>query len=343
MIKLIPLLLISVIFPMTLSSASLLMWGSQSILIPSLKRFNNEDFDILKEYLRNPKIIAFKGDPWAISDELEELLKNKYTAYVPNYTLDIQNVIELTSDADTNFATIKTTVDQYPDENLLVLLMSTHNRIKRAVDNSTSEDTDYTPPVGKVLYASEKGMLYSSKPLQLVINSTTFYLGKDVSTTEDTRNSYSRLIVKIPTSKRDNINLRFRFDWQAGYWTLSSVEYGAVDGKSITLTRKSPYVSVPRKFSYHCDGSTTFVNEENRVELTIYDMQVQPDSVKGKFSDAIDCVCLVTPPILSGLFVTFLLLIVLFLGLGMLDSIKTMDKFDNSKTKQLSINVAGNE
>lgn len=70
-------------------------------------------------------------------------------------------------------------------------------------------------------------------------------------------------------------------------------------------------------------------------------MQVQPVTKDRRFGDAYNCVPFTTAPIWSGLFVTALLCLGLLVGLSALGSIKTMDKFDNSKTKQLTITVAG--
>lgn len=134
------------------------------------------------------------------------------------------------------------------------------------------------------------------------------------------------------------VTLRFKFPWQSGYWSLFSVEYVGIDAKQYNLTLASP-ITAPRYFSYHCGGELVFRDAENGVELSVYDIQAQPDSRRHRFGSAYDCVPFTTAPIWSGIFTVFVLLLGLTVGLVMLGSIKTMDKFDNHKTKQLTITV----
>lgn len=93
-------------------------------------------------------------------------------------------------------------------------------------------------------------------------------------------------------------------------------------------------------FSYSCAGITEFT--DGNTTLLIHDLQVQPKlRDENRFSDSYNCVPFTTVPIWSGLFVTALLAVGLALGLAALSSIKTMDRFENSKTKQLTITVVG--
>lgn len=80
---------------------------------------------------------------------------------------------------------------------------------------------------------------------------------------------------------------------------------------------------------------------DGKTWLLVKDLQVQPKARSGRFSDAYNCVPFTTVPIWSGLFVSALLGLGLALGLSALASIKTMDKFENSKSKQLTITVVG--
>lgn len=158
--------------------------------------------------------------------------------------------------------------------------------------------------------------------------------------------------------QRENNLLIFspeRFPWESGYWRLKSVEIGDSEGRiynlSVTtdiyapkyvrntqvLHIKKPYIF--RSFSYSCGGVTVFTDGSSW--LYIHDLQVQPVIKNGRFDDAYNCVPFTTGPIWSGLFVTALLGFGLFVGLTALSSIKTMDKFDNSKTKQLTITLMG--
>lgn len=61
---------------------------------------------------------------------------------------------------------------------------------------------------------------------------------------------------------------------------------------------------------------------------------------KAEFSPADDAVTFFTIPILSGLFVTSLLVTIVLLGLSMIFDIKTMDQFDDPKGKTVTINAS---
>lgn len=60
----------------------------------------------------------------------------------------------------------------------------------------------------------------------------------------------------------------------------------------------------------------------------------------NKFSDPQEQDSFFTPPILAGLFVTFLMLLIVTLGISMIMDIKTMDRFDDPKGKTIIVNVA---
>lgn len=58
------------------------------------------------------------------------------------------------------------------------------------------------------------------------------------------------------------------------------------------------------------------------------------------FDDPYNCVGFTTIPIWSGLFVTFILLLIMTFGLTMMMDIKTMDRFDDAKGKTITINTS---
>lgn len=58
------------------------------------------------------------------------------------------------------------------------------------------------------------------------------------------------------------------------------------------------------------------------------------------FHSAYDCVGFTSGPIWSGIFVTFILALIMTFGLCMIMDIKTMDRFDDPKGKTISINVS---
>lgn len=131
----------------------------------------------------------------------------------------------------------------------------------------------------------------------------------------------------------------FIFPYSETYWSLTSTKIEFVNsGNKYNLTTKRD-ITAPKRFSYHCGGQTVFTDTVNDVELYLYDMQVQLNITSNRFDDAYDCVPFTTGPIWSGLFVTSILAIGLIVALTAIGNIKTMDKFDNHRTKQLSITV----
>lgn len=137
-------------------------------------------------------------------------------------------------------------------------------------------------------------------------------------------------------------NVMFRFTMSnLGYWHLqdTSVNYG--DYIINQVSNASVYA--PLSFSYAC-GNQSFKN--GSFSITFPKFQVQPIfknttlNLNGKFDDPYNCVGFTTIPIWSGLFVTFILLLIMTFGLTMMMDIKTMDRFDDPKGKTITINTS---
>ena len=60
----------------------------------------------------------------------------------------------------------------------------------------------------------------------------------------------------------------------------------------------------------------------------------------SQFGDPIYCIGFTSAPIWSGIFVTFILVTIMSIGLSMMMDIKTMDRFDDPKGKTITINVS---
>lgn len=233
--------------------------------------------------------------------------------------------------------------------NILSVIIVPHRRYKRDVEGSTTEhsETKLIPQQkGPVIYESQNtknelyALLYSSKPLLLKTNDSDqpeMHLG---NTAPDMIIYDTRLNVNVkPLEGGTKITLRFSFSWLNGYWSLPSVKItDTKNNRDYNLTTDED-IMAPAHFSYHCNGHSVF-SDGSGTELHIYDLQVQVDSKNGKFGDANDCVSFTTAPIWSGLFVTTLLGIGLIVALTAIMDIKTMDKFDNYKTKNLTITVS---
>lgn len=341
--------------------------------ISSLKPFDEDAFNYLKDSYKKAKFVSFKINSEQIPKECEHVLESKNSAYISTVSYLPDNLIVLDGFEKRTCEEIKKQIhlmDLDHKKNVVYLIFHDAIRIKRDVDSSssttnspsttststTTEETSasttkipekpfpkervYVNPDEPVLYYAEgKALLYSSRaPVLRVQNDTVYELGPTSVVRVDERDTYLRLICTIPVDN-GKISLRFRFPKLNEYWYLKTVEVEDMELKTYNLSTQE--VVAPLTFSYRCGGETVFQDVNGTASLTLYDMQVQPRTSIRRFSDAYNCVPFMTGPIWSGIFVSSILGIGLIIGLNALGSIKTMDKFDNSKTKQLTITVIG--
>jgi hypothetical protein len=126
---------------------------------------------------------------------------------------------------------------------------------------------------------------------------------------------------------------KFRFKLASGYWTMNEIE---LDSTIFSITGEAPLA--PLGFSYRC--SNKFIYKNGTTHLKLENIQVQP-FLKGdhQFSDAYDCVGFFTAPILSGVFVTFIVMCALSLAITTIIDIKTPNRFENRSGKPLTFTV----
>lgn len=210
---------------------------------------------------------------------------------------------------------------------------------------TTDNEEVFKKPEGYVIYSGQSStnnlytLLYSSQPLLLQVNGTRYYLPNIKPDLIIVVNNRLNLIIPVSGVK---FTLRFNFALQNGYWSLLFVRVeGTIIPNSNNISLTTPInIGAPTRFSYHCTGETVLSDSSGSVSLTMYDLQLQIDAKKDKFDAASDCVNFTTVPIWSGIFVTALLGVGLIIALIAIMDIKTMDKFDNQKTKQLSITIS---
>lgn len=202
-------------------------------------------------------------------------------------------------------------------------------RSRRIRDTSNTGETP-------ILYATAEyeAMVYSSNLPSLKGHTLSADLGPASTVTIDRRGNIMRLLINIPMTNNTKLQLQLYFTWELDNWIVDSLQLQWTENK-FNMTPERP-IRASRHFSYHCTGSTVFNTKEKDATLTFYDLQLQPDAFR-KFGPAYDCTTFMTAPIWSGLFVTSLLLIVLFIGFAALGDIKTMDKFDTNKQRALTI------
>ncbi|CAG9134496.1 unnamed protein product [Plutella xylostella] len=155
---------------------------------------------------------------------------------------------------------------------------------------------------------------------------------------------YTILVVRFADgdNTRDKITLEFSFKQSQGWWTAVGVEVKrGLESTGLNLQAPAPpqAPSAVLGRAYHCSLPLVYASEE--ASLTLPDVMMQPfmDSTE-KFADAFDCIGFTSVPIWSGLMVTFLLILMLSISICMILDIKTMDRFENSRGKQLSITVS---
>lgn len=256
--------------------------------------------------------------------------------------------LDLLGDDDLDILKIKEVISEYKSNNVLFAInIPDIVRQKRDSDITSESPSTSKPPVtSSVIYRSRNintklyALLYSSDAL---LFKRTDSDGGDLllGPTDDDMIIYdTRLNVNvIPLNGIGKVTLRFSFTWINGYWFMKNVKItDTVLNKDYNLTTEEE-IMASSQFSYHCNGVSIFT-DGNGTELQIQDLQVQPDSRDGKFDDANDCIPFTTVPIWSGLFITAILGVGLCIALSAIMDIKTMDKFDNHKTKNLVITVS---
>eukprot|EP00795_Rhopilema_esculentum_P000379 gene379-10043_t len=96
-------------------------------------------------------------------------------------------------------------------------------------------------------------------------------------------------------------------------------------------------VTAPKSAAYTC-GSLQLKSINDTSTVTFGRFQVQPFGTKGQpFANAYDCVDFFTIPILTGLFVTALLISIVFGGIFAMMGISTMDRFDDPKGPTIQV------
>ncbi|KAL7011712.1 hypothetical protein ACKWTF_014397 [Chironomus riparius] len=190
-------------------------------------------------------------------------------------------------------------------------------------------------PVEDLIYeAKGKGILYTTVVPVLKIGEEKYELKKHAIATGDERGDMFRLSIKFIVPE-NTITIRFIFDIVGGNWVLNQAEY---DDMSMTLDIVGKPPAAPIGFSFVCGD--TFVFKKNSTSLTLKNIQVQPllDGAE-RFGRAYDCTGFMTVPILSGIFVTSILLIALTIGMTAILDIKTPNRFENRNSKPLTFTV----
>ncbi|XP_016992285.1 uncharacterized protein LOC108054047 isoform X1 [Drosophila rhopaloa] len=200
------------------------------------------------------------------------------------------------------------------------------------------------------IYVAEgnKAVLSLSEALELRLTNETLKLEEHIKqiTFDDQRTKgYGRLSITFMCNG-EKCALRFKFTLIRGSWTLRNVEVEYRELKSVLVARGDEYTlpSAPLGFSYRCSAENLkFMNparNETIQSLLIKDYQVQPWlNGRQEYGEVYDCVGFISAPILAGLFVVTLLLGILGLGISAMLSMHTPNRFESSRSKQLTFTI----
>uniref|UniRef100_A0A336M6Q9 CSON010943 protein n=1 Tax=Culicoides sonorensis TaxID=179676 RepID=A0A336M6Q9_CULSO len=158
---------------------------------------------------------------------------------------------------------------------------------------------------------------------------------KEAETAVDLEGCTSVLENKILSVTLNPSGLVMMFKQSAGTWSLA----GAKKGTDMTYPG---YVYANRGFAYRCGGNFTFSNGDETIKIKNF--QFLPNFEKADVAEFtkdkyVHCEGFFSPGILAGLFVVFLFLFILAIGIGFIMDINTMDKFDDPKGKTITINA----
>lgn len=170
-----------------------------------------------------------------------------------------------------------------------------------------------------------------------IVNQKVDLTGINVKSASD-----SVLSVEITgTGAKKPFTLDIKFNNSVSYWTIDSVSVGGSEARGRDI------IAVPSNSSFKCSPGLRFrvVNSTDRVGFVIKGLQLQPrfgsqTEQMNRFSNAIDCVGFTSVGIWAGIFVTFLLLFIVSIGITWIMDIRTMDRFDDPKGKTITVSVS---
>ncbi|XP_048003401.1 V-type proton ATPase subunit S1 [Leguminivora glycinivorella] len=209
-----------------------------------------------------------------------------------------------------------------------------HSRVRRQAANNETQSDSSTLMFDGLLLAYKSVRLIDDNA-ETVLTAITGSSVIDANATVPTQNS-------TLTSGENKIVLYFT--QEPGYWILQKASWSnSTESKDLTPSQD---LTVPFGFSYRCAQNVSFshVNDSRHFTLTFTDLKIQPFFINNStgltFGDSLNCVGFFSAPIWASLFVTFILLFIMFFGIMMMMDIRTMDRFDDPKGKTITINAA---
>nr|XP_014093556.1 V-type proton ATPase subunit S1 [Bactrocera oleae] len=193
--------------------------------------------------------------------------------------------------------------------------------------------------------APKGGIIFTDPKFQIFYTTLAVKIGSDqrkeitVGTMKiDDRNTTD---FSVTLSSNDTADLiTFDIELQKGYYYMKQLTYN-----NITVFRTND-INAPPAFSYFCGNLTVYSASGDQLFWNSVQFQAPFGStVKTvnenyfEFGESWNCVGFVTHAILAGLFVSAILLAILFVGICWMMDINTMDRFDDPKGKTITINT----
>lgn len=304
--------------------------------------------------------------------KFQKLIKENAWTYLPQHSLaadpfnynaniEVINLVGSSDESDTEIVAGYTdALSIYGEGEVLGILASreeeAHFIAKREAKEGEVEEggssTTSSPPTSEeteesFIYVADgkKAILYvnAAPELNLTSVNASFILkehNKAITFDDQRAKGYGRLTIIFKVGE-EKLFMRFNFTVKHGTWTMKAVEVEYNTYKNVLKIPGHSFdlPSAPIGFSYRCSSKDLwFVNGTD--VLKIVDYQVQPWlNGASEFGDVYDCVGFTTAPIWAGVLVSFFLGGILSIGILALMDIKTPNRFESSRSKQLTFTV----
>ncbi|XP_036330728.1 V-type proton ATPase subunit S1 [Rhagoletis pomonella] len=192
-------------------------------------------------------------------------------------------------------------------------------------------------PEGGTIFADTKFQIFYTK-LAVKIGTAAAKEITISSMSIQERNTTDFTVTLASSDATDTIT--FDIELVKGYYYMKQLTYN-------TNTQfRTTDINAPPAFSYYCGNLTVYSNSGDSLLWNSVQFQApfgsKVTAVGDKyfeFGDSWNCVGFVTHAILAGLFVSLILLAILFVGICWMMDINTMDRFDDPKGKTITINA----
>ncbi|XP_073816797.1 vhaAC45-related protein [Musca autumnalis] len=356
-----------------------LFWGHEKVINLQPRALQEASENHFSDLFRDAKaIVIFVRNSTKRLDgqqypKFQQLIRNNGWSYLPqhslladpfNYNANIE-VINLSGPAEESDSEIvggyTDALSIYGEGEVLGILASreedAHFIAKRAAavaaasEGEGDEGISTTASPGPEEYEDNyiyvangrKAVLNVNAAPELTINQTKLLLKehtKEITFDDQRSKHYGRLsvIFKVDDEK---VTLRFNFSVKYGTWAMKAVEVRYKEYETVlqVVGRQYDIPSAPLKFSYRCSARhLQFTNGNDTLVLKDYQVQPWLDGAE-RFGDVYDCIGFTTAPIWAGVLVSLFLVGILSIGILALMDIKTPNRFESSRSKQLTFTV----